>query len=53
VFELAVQEGRVDDWRRQLVSIKELMGDRALAQVLRNPTIPASRRMELSLKQGS
>jgi F-type H+-transporting ATPase subunit delta len=52
VFELAVQEGRVDDWGRQLVSIKELMGDQAVAQVLRNPTIPASRRMELIAETG-
>jgi F-type H+-transporting ATPase subunit delta len=47
VFELASQEGRVDDWRSQLVAIKELMGEPAVAQVLRNPTIAASRRMEL------
>jgi len=53
VFELAVQEGRVDDWGRQLVSIKELMGDQALAQVLRNPTIPASRRMDLIAETGA
>jgi F-type H+-transporting ATPase subunit delta len=53
VFELAIQEGRVDDWRRQLVAIKELMNDQTLAQVLRNPTIPASRRMDLIAETGA
>jgi F-type H+-transporting ATPase subunit delta len=47
VFELALQEGRLEDWRRHLVAIKDLMGDPGVAQVLQNPTIPASRRMEL------
>jgi F-type H+-transporting ATPase subunit delta len=47
VFELASQEDRVEDWRHQLTAIKELMSDPAVAQVLRNPTIAASRRMEL------
>jgi F-type H+-transporting ATPase subunit delta len=53
VFELAIQEGRVDDWRRQLVAIKELMSDQTLARVLRNPTIPASRRMDLIAETGA
>ena len=52
VFELATQEGRVDDWRNQLVAIKGLMGDDSLAQVLRNPTIPVSRRVELIAETG-
>jgi F-type H+-transporting ATPase subunit delta len=52
VFEIATQEGHVDDWRRQLVAIKELMGDQTLAQALRNPTIPASRRMDLIAETG-
>jgi F-type H+-transporting ATPase subunit delta len=47
VFELASEEGRVEEWRRHLIAITELMGDPGVAQVLRNPTIPASRRMEL------
>jgi F-type H+-transporting ATPase subunit delta len=47
VFELALQEGRLEDWRRHLIAIKDLMGDPGVAQVLQNPTIPASRRMEL------
>ena len=47
VFELATDEGRVEEWRRHLVAITELMGDPGIAQVLQNPTIPAARRMEL------
>jgi F-type H+-transporting ATPase subunit delta len=47
VFELAQKEGRLEDWRRHLTAIRDLMGDHAVAQVLQNPTIPASRRMEL------
>jgi F-type H+-transporting ATPase subunit delta len=47
VFELALKEGRLEDWRRHLTAIRDLMGDPAVAQVLQNPTIPASRRMEL------
>jgi F-type H+-transporting ATPase subunit delta len=47
VFELASQEGRVEEWRSQLIAIKELLGDPGVAQVLRNPTIAAPRRMEL------
>lgn len=47
VFELGSEEGRIEDWRRHLVAIKGLMDEPAIARVLRNPTIPASRRMEL------
>ncbi|HSS95003.1 MAG TPA: F0F1 ATP synthase subunit delta [Candidatus Dormibacteraeota bacterium] len=47
VFELATAEGRVDDWRSHLTAIRDLLSDRAVAQVLRNPTIPVSRRLQL------
>ena len=47
VFELASEEARVDEWQRQLTVLKELMGDPEVAAVLKNPTIPAARRMEL------
>ncbi len=47
VFALAAEERRIDEWRRQLAAIKDLVGDPAVAQALENPTIPASRRMEL------
>jgi F-type H+-transporting ATPase subunit delta len=52
VFDLATTEGRVDEWRRQLATITDLMDDPALSQVLRNPTISASRRMELITEVG-
>ena len=47
VFELATDEGRVEEWRRQLTEIRDLMVDPEVAAVLVNPTIPATRRMEL------
>lgn len=47
VFELASDEGHVEEWLRHLSAIKDLMGDPAVAAVLENPTIPAARRMEL------
>ena len=47
VFELATDEGRVEEWRRQLTEIRDVMVDTEVAAVLVNPTIPATRRMEL------
>jgi F-type H+-transporting ATPase subunit delta len=47
VFELASEEGRVEEWLRHLTAIKDLMTDASVAAVLENPTIPAARRMEL------
>ena len=47
VFELASEEGHVDEWLRHLTAIKDVMSDPAVAAVLENPTIPAARRMEL------
>ncbi len=47
VFELASEEGRVDEWLRHLTSMSELMSDPTVAAVLENPTIPAARRMDL------
>ena len=52
VFELASQEGRIEDWRRHLAAIKDLVGDPAVADVLKNPTISASRRIELIAEPG-
>jgi F-type H+-transporting ATPase subunit delta len=53
VFELASQEGRVEEWHRYLSVINDLMSDPAVAAVLENPTIPAARRMELIQAQRS
>lgn len=47
VFELASAEGRLDDWRRHLGALQDLLTDPKVAAVLKNPTIPATRRMEL------
>ncbi|HEX9095644.1 MAG TPA: F0F1 ATP synthase subunit delta [Candidatus Dormibacteraeota bacterium] len=47
VFELASDEGRVEEWLRHLTAISDLMSAPAVAAVLENPTIPAARRMEL------
>jgi F-type H+-transporting ATPase subunit delta len=47
VFELASEEGHVEEWLRHLVAIKDLMSDPTVAAVLENPTIPVPRRMEL------
>jgi F-type H+-transporting ATPase subunit delta len=44
VFELASEEGRVDDWRRQLTAITDLVSDPVVAGVLKNPTISLARR---------
>lgn len=52
VFELASEEGRIEEWGHHLRAIRDLAGDSEVAAVLRNPTIPASRRMELIAAPG-
>ena len=47
VFELAQQEGRVDEWSNRLAKVRELVGDPQVAAVLSNPTIPTEQRDEL------
>jgi F-type H+-transporting ATPase subunit delta len=44
VFELAAQEGQVEQWQRRLTRIRELFDDPATAAVLANPTIPVEQR---------
>ena len=44
VFELAEQDGQVDDWSRRLAKIRELFADPEVAAVLTNPTIPIQQR---------
>ncbi len=46
-FELASDEGRVDDWRAQVAALREVMTDPQVARVLSNPTIPKQQRMGL------
>jgi F-type H+-transporting ATPase subunit delta len=47
VFELATEEGKVEEWGRSLTTVRDLLSDPAIAAVLTNPTIPLTRRMEL------
>jgi F-type H+-transporting ATPase subunit delta len=47
VFELATEEGQVEEWGRRVATVRDLLSDPAVAAVLTNPTIPVSRRMEL------
>jgi F-type H+-transporting ATPase subunit delta len=47
VFELATEEGQVEEWSRRLATVRDLLSDRTVAAVLTNPTIPLSRRTEL------
>ena len=47
IFELAQEEGQVDEWSRRLTVVRDLLSDPLVAAVLTNPTIAVSRRMEL------
>jgi len=47
VFEVAEQDGRIDEWSNRLARVRELLDDPRLAAVLSNPTIPAEQRDEL------
>ena len=47
VFELAQQDGQIDEWGRRLTKIRELFADPEVAAVLTNPTIPTEKREAL------
>ena len=47
VFELAGQEGQVDEWGRRLSALRASMSDPKVAAVLTNPTIATEQRMAL------
>ena len=47
VFELATDEGKVEEWTQRLATVRDLLSDPTVAAVLTNPTIPMDRRMEL------
>jgi F-type H+-transporting ATPase subunit delta len=47
IFELAEEQGQVDEWRRRLEQVRDLMSDPEAARVLNNPTIATERRMAL------
>ena len=44
VFELAEQDGQLEEWAGRLTKIRELFADPAVAAVLSNPTIATERR---------
>jgi F-type H+-transporting ATPase subunit delta len=47
VFELAQDEGKVEEWARSLAQVREVMSLPEVAAVLTNPTIAAEQRMTL------
>jgi F-type H+-transporting ATPase subunit delta len=47
VFELAQQEGKVEEWGRNLAQVRDVMSDPRVAAVLTNPTIAIEQRMAL------
>jgi F-type H+-transporting ATPase subunit delta len=46
VFEVAQTEGRIEHWEHSLARLRELFSDAKVAEVLSNPTIAASERMQ-------
>ncbi len=47
VFDLAQEEGQVEEWRGRLSVLRDVLSDESVAAVLTNPTIAAGMRMEL------
>lgn len=47
VFEIAQEEGRLEEWGRDLARIKAVFSDPGVAAVLGNPTIPTEQRESL------
>jgi F-type H+-transporting ATPase subunit delta len=47
IFELAQDEGDVEEWSRRLAQVREVMSDLDVTRVLTNPTIATEQRMEL------
>ena len=46
IFELASEEGKVDDWSRQLAVIREVLGDPGARAVVDNPSVSVETRMK-------
>ena len=46
VFEVAQREGRIEHWEHGLARLHELLSDPKVAEVLSNPTIAVSERMQ-------
>ena len=47
VFDLAQEDGHLEEWRRRLSVLRDVLSDETVGAVLTNPTIPVSTRMEL------
>jgi F-type H+-transporting ATPase subunit delta len=47
VFQLADEEGRLEEWEKRLTAVRQLLSDPEVAAVLTNPTIPNDMRMAL------
>jgi F-type H+-transporting ATPase subunit delta len=47
VFEVARDEGQIEEWGRRLVKVRDLLANPEVSAVLTNPTIPLNLRMEL------
>jgi F-type H+-transporting ATPase subunit delta len=47
IFQLAQEEGHVEEWGKRMTSVRTLLSDPDVAAVLTNPTIPNDRRMAL------
>jgi F-type H+-transporting ATPase subunit delta len=47
IFQLAQEEGHVEEWAGRMTSVRTLLSDPDVAAVLTNPTIPNDRRMAL------
>ncbi len=47
VFELAREDGQIEEWDRRLAKVRELFADPQVAAVLTNPTIPTQHREAL------
>lgn len=48
IFDLATEEGRVEDWARRLEGVREALSTPELRAVLVNPSIPVQRRQEVA-----
>ena len=47
IFELAQDEGKVEEWGKRLAQVRDVMSDPEVARVLTNPTIASEQRMDL------
>ena len=46
VFELATEQGRVEEWARRLAAVRDVLAQPDAERVLANPSVPTARRQE-------